>query len=188
MVVTEIPGCLFCPPLLLEPLSSISINLVDKMFTSDTLKTKLTFRRQRGGSASRVKSPADTEPVIDSNSPAFNDETPPSSSTTRKHRFFSNITHFKKMSLASIFKKDPVSSLSMLYAAIDSLVSSRSKYLPQCCIVQLLTFQTHPDISWLFLKMVSYILSCLRQLNIARAAQNLSSYRLPTTTLQIRRI
>lgn len=77
------------------------------MFTSDTLKTKLTFRRKRGGSASRVKSPADTEPVIDSNSPAFNDETPPSSSTTRKHRFFSNITHFKKMSLASIFKKDP---------------------------------------------------------------------------------
>lgn len=76
------------------------------MFISNTLKTKLTFRRKRGGSASRVQSPADTEPVIDSNSPAFND-TPPSSSMTRKHRFFSNITHFKKMSLASIFKKDP---------------------------------------------------------------------------------
>ncbi|KAG1736750.1 hypothetical protein EDB19DRAFT_1720093, partial [Suillus lakei] len=75
------------------------------MFISDTLKTRLTFRRKSGGSAS-IKSPADIKPVIEPNSPTFDDATSsPSSSKARKLRFFSNVTRFKKMSLASVFKK-----------------------------------------------------------------------------------
>lgn len=72
------------------------------------LKTNPTFWRKSRGSASRVKSPADTKAVIESNSPTFDDATsPPSSSKARKFRFFSTLTHFKKMSLASVFKKGP---------------------------------------------------------------------------------
>ncbi|KAG2149366.1 hypothetical protein DEU56DRAFT_781822 [Suillus clintonianus] len=64
-----------------------------------TLKTKLVLRRKNVGSGS----PADVKPVIESNSPS-DDATSPSKA--RKLRFFSNLTHLKKMSLASIFKKD----------------------------------------------------------------------------------
>ncbi|KAG2080263.1 hypothetical protein BD769DRAFT_858380 [Suillus cothurnatus] len=78
------------------------------MFISETLNTNLTFWRKSGGSASRVKSPADTKPVIESNSPTFDDATSlPSSSKARKFRFISTLTHFKKMSLVSVFKKGP---------------------------------------------------------------------------------
>ncbi|KAG1858455.1 hypothetical protein DFJ58DRAFT_782339 [Suillus subalutaceus] len=78
------------------------------MFIRNTLNTNLTFWRKSRGSASRVKSPADTKPVIESNSPTFDDVTsPPSSSKARKFRFFSTLTRFKKMSLASVFKKGP---------------------------------------------------------------------------------
>lgn len=99
--------CLFHTSLL-GPLSSINIKLVDKMFISNTLKTKLTFRPKVRSSASRVKSPANTKPVIESDSPTLDDVTyRPSSSKPHKFRFFSTLTHFKKMSLASVFRKGP---------------------------------------------------------------------------------
>ncbi|KAG2157576.1 uncharacterized protein EDB93DRAFT_799748 [Suillus bovinus] len=78
------------------------------MFIRDTLKNKLTFRRKSEGSSSIVKLPADTKPVIESNSPTFGDATsPPSSSKAHKSRLFSTFTHIRKMSLASVFKKRP---------------------------------------------------------------------------------
>lgn len=78
------------------------------MFVRNTLNTNLTFWRKSRGSASGVESPADTKPAIESNSPTFDNVTsPPSSSRARKFRFFSTLTHFKKMSLASVFKKGP---------------------------------------------------------------------------------
>ncbi|KAG1835636.1 hypothetical protein EV424DRAFT_1357994 [Suillus variegatus] len=61
------------------------------MFINGTLKHKLTFRRKSEGSASRVELPADTKPVIELTNFAF----------------FSTLTHIKKMSLASVFKKGP---------------------------------------------------------------------------------
>lgn len=79
------------------------------MFINGTLKHKLTFRRKSEGSASRVELPADTKPVIESNSPTATSS--PSSSKAHKFRLFSTLTHIKKMSLASVFKKGPVSSL-----------------------------------------------------------------------------
>lgn len=96
--------CLFSTSLL-GPLLSISIKLVDKMFINGTLKHKFTFRRKSEGSASRVELPADTKPVIESNSPTATSS--PSSSKAHKFRIFSTLTHIKKMSLASVFKKGP---------------------------------------------------------------------------------
>ncbi|KAG0705334.1 hypothetical protein DFH29DRAFT_292812 [Suillus ampliporus] len=72
------------------------------MFISGTLKTKFVFRRK----SASIRSPVDINPVVESNSPIFDDATsPPSSSKARKLRILSNLTFFKQTPLASVFKK-----------------------------------------------------------------------------------
>lgn len=81
------------------------------MFFNDTLKIKLTFRR-KGGPSTSIRSTVDIQPVVESDSPTFDNATSlPSSSKTHKLRLFSTLTRFRKTSLSSVFKKDHVSCL-----------------------------------------------------------------------------
>ncbi|OJA17638.1 hypothetical protein AZE42_10632, partial [Rhizopogon vesiculosus] len=77
------------------------------MFIIDTLKTKLVPFRHKSGRSTPTRSTVDIKPVVESNSQTFDNATSlPLSSKARKPRLFSSLTHIKKKSLSSIFKKD----------------------------------------------------------------------------------